>query len=94
MSSLESAISFLQDPKVSGSPLTQQIAFLESKGLSPTEIQQALASVNGSSPPHPVSAHKPYGFTDYTLAAATIVGLGYAGTRLFQVCISTLVLIS
>jgi hypothetical protein len=84
MTSIQSAIEFLNDPKVAGAPLTQQIAFLESKGLSPSEIQAALASVNGSVPFNQ-SAHSPYGFTDFTLAAASIVGLGYFGTLLVQV---------
>ena len=37
-----SAVSFLADPKVAASPITKKIAFLESKGLTGEEVQQAL----------------------------------------------------
>ncbi|KAL7004920.1 peroxisomal membrane protein pex14 [Cystobasidiomycetes sp. EMM_F5] len=40
--SIQSAVSFLQDPSVSSSPLTKRIAFLEAKGLSPGDIETAL----------------------------------------------------
>lgn len=39
---LSSAISFLRDPSTASSPLAQRVAFLESKGLTPSEIEQAL----------------------------------------------------
>lgn len=39
---ITSAISFLQDPKVASSSVAQRIAFLESKGLSSGEIDEAL----------------------------------------------------
>ncbi|GAA5941962.1 hypothetical protein JCM1841_001872 [Sporobolomyces salmonicolor] len=41
---LASAVSFLRDPSTSSSPLAQRIGFLESKGLTPAEIQHALAA--------------------------------------------------
>jgi hypothetical protein len=87
MTSIQSAIDFLRDPKVAGAPLTQQIAFLEAKGLSQSDIQKALSSINSGSTQtyHPVSAHAPYGFTDYTIAAGAIAAIGYAGTFLVQV---------
>lgn len=37
-----SAVSFLRDPSVRDSPLSKKLAFLESKGLSPQEIDAAL----------------------------------------------------
>ncbi|KAI5478867.1 peroxisomal biogenesis factor 14 [Pseudohyphozyma bogoriensis] len=40
---LTSAITFLRDPSTAASPLAQRVAFLESKGLSQPEIEQALA---------------------------------------------------
>lgn len=40
---MASAVSFLQDSSTASSPLAQRIGFLESKGLTPVEIQQALA---------------------------------------------------
>ena len=46
---LQSAISFLNDPKVQSAPLTRKIAFLESKGLNSTEIQEAIAAASSPS---------------------------------------------
>ena len=71
---IHNAVLFLSDPKVSQSTLTAKIEFLQSKGLSEAEIQQAFAqasSSNGSSGP----SHQPpigynYGYnTDYALRA-------------------------
>lgn len=39
---ITSAVTFLQDPKVADAPLAKRIAFLESKGLSPEQVQVAL----------------------------------------------------
>ncbi|KNF03886.1 hypothetical protein PSTG_02973 [Puccinia striiformis f. sp. tritici PST-78] len=39
---ISSAVGFLQDPAVASSPLAKRIAFLESKGLTPSEIEEAL----------------------------------------------------
>lgn len=93
---ISAAIKFLSDPKVQSAPLAKRIAFLESKGLSQSEIQEALAKVNGNAPTaeihnipivnaHPQQIAQPYDWKDYTLALASIVGLGYAGTVFFQV---------
>ncbi|KAK4703853.1 peroxin-14, partial [Phenoliferia sp. Uapishka_3] len=46
---LASAVSFLRDPTTASSPLAQRIAFLESKGLSPQEIEHAMATASSSS---------------------------------------------
>ncbi len=43
------AIQFLRDPKVKSSPLTKQVAFLESKGLTADEIREAFDRVKGES---------------------------------------------
>ncbi|KAI8360516.1 peroxisomal membrane anchor protein conserved region-domain-containing protein [Mortierella sp. GBAus27b] len=45
---LASAVKFLQDPKVQSSPLGKKVAFLESKGLTSQEIEEALARANGT----------------------------------------------
>ncbi|KAG0146868.1 hypothetical protein CROQUDRAFT_656861 [Cronartium quercuum f. sp. fusiforme G11] len=48
-----SAVSFLQDPAVSDAPLAKRLAFLESKGLSPSETDEALrraASLRNTTP--------------------------------------------
>ena len=39
---LNQAITFLRDTSVSGSPLSEKLTFLEGKGLSPTEVREAL----------------------------------------------------
>ncbi|KAJ3313403.1 peroxisomal membrane protein pex14 [Blyttiomyces sp. JEL0837] len=46
---IQLAVRFLKDPKVQQSTLAKRIAFLESKGLSTAEIEEALAQVNGTS---------------------------------------------
>ncbi|UZJ52309.1 hypothetical protein CBS101457_001629 [Exobasidium rhododendri] len=43
-----SAISFLQDAKVQQSSVSQRVSFLESKGLSPDEIDEALRQTGAS----------------------------------------------
>lgn len=42
---IASAVSFLEDPNVQSSPMSQRISFLESKGLSSQEIDIALGQV-------------------------------------------------
>lgn len=42
---IASAVSFLEDPNVQSSPMSQRISFLESKGLSSQEIDMALGQV-------------------------------------------------
>ena len=54
---LSSAVSFLRDPATANSPLAQRVAFLESKGLTPQEVEAALATAaapayNGSGGPY------------------------------------------
>eukprot|EP00613_Pedinella_sp_CCMP2098_P039816 CAMPEP_0171791320 /NCGR_PEP_ID=MMETSP0991-20121206/66252_1 /TAXON_ID=483369 /ORGANISM="non described non described, Strain CCMP2098" /LENGTH=114 /DNA_ID=CAMNT_0012401093 /DNA_START=50 /DNA_END=390 /DNA_ORIENTATION=+ len=59
-----SGVTFLSHPNVKSTPLSQRLAFLEQKGLTPTEIEAALkeASVLGSTgevrSPH-LSHHNP-----------------------------------
>ncbi|ORX94694.1 hypothetical protein K493DRAFT_301906 [Basidiobolus meristosporus CBS 931.73] len=43
-----SAVKFLKDPKVQSSALAKKVAFLESKGLTSAEIEEALSRVNGT----------------------------------------------
>ncbi|GMM30038.1 Pex14 protein [Martiniozyma asiatica (nom. inval.)] len=47
---IDSALQFLADPQVSNQPLSSKLSFLESKGLTPEEIQVALAQAKGSTP--------------------------------------------
>lgn len=39
---IASAVNFLRDPTTAQSPLAQRIGFLESKGLTPQEIEMAM----------------------------------------------------
>ncbi|KAL8732868.1 MAG: hypothetical protein Q9166_002469 [cf. Caloplaca sp. 2 TL-2023] len=48
---ISSAVSFLQDPSVIGSPLDKRIAFLQSKNLTQEEIDVALARAGDTSSP-------------------------------------------
>ncbi|KAI1316693.1 peroxisomal membrane protein pex14 [Mortierella claussenii] len=45
---LASAVKFLQDPKVQSSALGKKVAFLESKGLTSEEIEEAMQRANGT----------------------------------------------
>ncbi|RIA85028.1 peroxisomal membrane anchor protein conserved region-domain-containing protein [Glomus cerebriforme] len=90
---VQSAINFLKDPQVQNSPLQKRVAFLESKGLSTNEIEEALRQVKGGSssvaspvPPPPsnqvVVAQPPsvprMDWRDFFIAAVLIGGIGYA----------------
>ncbi|KAI7907041.1 peroxisomal membrane anchor protein conserved region-domain-containing protein [Cokeromyces recurvatus] len=46
---ISSAVSFLSDPKVQSAPLAKKISFLESKGMTSDEIEEAMARSNGKS---------------------------------------------
>ncbi|KAF8982801.1 peroxisomal membrane protein pex14 [Entomortierella lignicola] len=46
---LNSAVKFLQDPKVQASSLGKKVSFLESKGLTTQEIEEAMKRANGTS---------------------------------------------
>ncbi|RFU35402.1 hypothetical protein B7463_g990, partial [Scytalidium lignicola] len=45
-----SAVTFLQDPSVSSSPIESRIAFLQSKNLTQEEVDAALARAGGEAP--------------------------------------------
>ncbi|KAI0307802.1 peroxisomal membrane anchor protein conserved region-domain-containing protein, partial [Multifurca ochricompacta] len=52
------AVTFLTDPKTQASPLAQRVQFLEAKGLTGTEIEEAMRQAN-SSDPHPSHLQQP-----------------------------------
>jgi len=54
-----SAVTFLQDPSVAGSPIENRIAFLQSKNLTQEEIDTALARANGETAPANYSNYAP-----------------------------------
>ncbi|WVF67869.1 hypothetical protein IAT40_002630 [Kwoniella sp. CBS 6097] len=60
---IHNAVLFLNDPSVTTKPLASRIQFLESKGLTDSEIQQALSQAQtqsqGTSQTH-VQSHSPY----------------------------------
>ncbi|KII93575.1 hypothetical protein PLICRDRAFT_49617 [Plicaturopsis crispa FD-325 SS-3] len=69
---IRNAISFLADPKIQASPLAQRIQFLEAKGLTSPEIEEALklSAMNQSAAsypyqPNPVSYG--YGPSQYSI---------------------------
>ncbi|KAI9017884.1 peroxisomal membrane anchor protein conserved region-domain-containing protein [Phycomyces nitens] len=47
---ITSAISFLSDPKVQSAPLAKKVSFLESKGMTSEEIEEAMARSSGKAP--------------------------------------------
>ncbi|CEP10440.1 hypothetical protein [Parasitella parasitica] len=53
---ITSAISFLSDPKVQSAPLAKKVSFLESKGMTSEEIEEAMARANGKAASVPVAA--------------------------------------
>lgn len=52
---MASAVKFLQDPKVQTSSLGKKVAFLESKGLTSEEIEEAMSRANGAAPSAPAA---------------------------------------
>ncbi|EIN13674.1 hypothetical protein PUNSTDRAFT_94903 [Punctularia strigosozonata HHB-11173 SS5] len=67
---IRNAVTFLADPKTQVSPLAQRIQFLEAKGLTSAEIEEALrqASVNATAVPPRYTVYGPaYGPSPYPL---------------------------
>ncbi|KAG9239440.1 peroxisomal membrane anchor protein conserved region-domain-containing protein [Amylocarpus encephaloides] len=54
---VSSAVTFLQDPSVSTSPIENRVAFLQSKNLTQEEVDAALARASGESAPPPSQAN-------------------------------------
>ncbi|KAL1921816.1 uncharacterized protein VTP21DRAFT_10458 [Calcarisporiella thermophila] len=46
---VQQAVKFLQDPKVQTSPLAKKVSFLESKGMTSDEIEEAVSRASGKS---------------------------------------------
>lgn len=51
-----SAVTFLRDPSVADSPVASRLSFLEAKGLTPAEIDEAFRTTYGSSPGNTASS--------------------------------------
>ncbi|EJT97909.1 hypothetical protein DACRYDRAFT_102189 [Dacryopinax primogenitus] len=81
---VQNAVTFLLDPSVQSAPLAKRIAFLESKGLSSSEIETALHQVSSRGSTAPTHAQAGTGRVTYNPG-----GSGYgqgtaAGTHLQQ----------
>lgn len=77
---IQSAVSFLTDPKVQSAALTKKVSFLESKGMTSEEIEEAMSRANGKAPSAttttaaaaPVATQQPGGaVVPYNTAVAT-----------------------
>ncbi|CAG8494342.1 1751_t:CDS:2 [Acaulospora morrowiae] len=53
---VKSAVDFLNDPKVQSSPLQKRVAFLERKGLTSNEIEEAIKQAKGGGGELPTAA--------------------------------------
>ena len=62
---INSAVTFLQDPKVADAPLAKRIAFLESKGLTSEQVNIALQRAQQPSPPAQVNTSSPTPSSSY-----------------------------
>ena len=96
---VSSAISFLRDPTTASSPLAQRIAFLESKGLSPQEIEHAMQSASSTAPQQQSFGNPRRGFAqggppgsefdrdwrDWFIMAVVGGGVGWVAVKLAQV---------
>lgn len=58
---VNSSVNFLNHPKVKPSPLSQKMAFLQKKGLTQEEIQEALNRANAASPSAAVQGYNSQG---------------------------------
>lgn len=98
---IQSAVKFLSDPKVQESPLNKRLAFLESKGLTQNEIDEALrrvhkqksaefnalpADTTATSVADTTTSFAPsLSWKDYTINVLLAGGFGYGLFRLLQV---------
>ncbi|KAI9353864.1 peroxisomal membrane anchor protein conserved region-domain-containing protein [Obelidium mucronatum] len=97
--SIALAVKFLSDPKVQSAPLNKRIAFLESKGLTSDEINEAIKRAAAGSdvapdlPPRPVYPYpqqqqQQQGYQrdwrDYSLGLIGLLGFGYGVYHLAQ----------
>ncbi|KAF5374834.1 hypothetical protein D9758_000210 [Tetrapyrgos nigripes] len=93
---IRNAVAFLSDPKSQASPIAQRIQFLESKGLTPTEIDLAFRQVSSPQAAGPVVAYRgsfpnPYGqpsnawdWRDYFITGIVSGAIVYGAVTLFQ----------
>lgn len=96
---ITSAVSFLQDPNVASSSLAKRLAFLESKGLTEFERDEAIRRASSSSHPSPFNRsrvnpgyefdhrfHQQVGrdWRDWFIMSVIGGGIGYIAISLFK----------
>ncbi|GAA6062951.1 hypothetical protein JCM10212_005341 [Sporobolomyces blumeae] len=81
---VSSAVSFLRDPSTSTSPLAQRVAFLESKGLNPVEIQLALQSAAAPHHQGPPPREFERDWRDWFIMSVVGGGVGWLALKLAQ----------
>ncbi|KAK4046131.1 60S ribosomal protein L21A [Microbotryomycetes sp. JL201] len=92
---VQNAVTFLRDPSAQQSPLAQRVSFLESKGLTPQEIELALAQAhsNAAQPTTMYSQRGPFApatmtreferdWRDWFIMAVVGSAVGYIATKL------------
>ncbi|KAH9082078.1 hypothetical protein EDB83DRAFT_2336353 [Lactarius deliciosus] len=89
---IRNAVAFLTDPKAQASPLAQRVQFLEAKGLTGPEIEEAMRLANSSCNPSygPVYGplpyvsphHSPWDWRDYFITAVVSGSLAYGAVAL------------
>lgn len=93
---IASAVQFLRDPAASSSPLAKRIAYLESRGLTPQEIELAITTASGSGPAPPPGFQQAYpsrrggpefdrDWRDWFIMAVVGGGVGWVAVKLAQV---------
>ncbi|KAJ1647747.1 peroxisomal membrane protein pex14 [Coemansia asiatica] len=75
---IESAVRFLSDPKVQSSTLAKKISFLETKGLTNAEIEDALARAKSGQQGIDSAAQQPQQTGTVVPASTAPAGYGYA----------------
>ncbi|KIY47013.1 hypothetical protein FISHEDRAFT_46165 [Fistulina hepatica ATCC 64428] len=97
---VQNAVQFLLDPQTLASPLAQRIKFLEAKGLTPAEIDDAIRQANHSAPspsqtnpyasygpaygPLPYTVSQPWDWRDYFITVVVSGSLAYGAVSLFK----------
>lgn len=87
---LRQAAAFLVDPKVASTPMAKRIAFLESKGLTAAEIEQAIKQSSSPAPPIPPATYSAvtyeanYPWRDAMLAFSVMAAGFYGIKRLVE----------
>lgn len=91
---INSAVAFLQDPSVSDAPLAKRLAFLESKGLNPSETDEALRRASHLPRSNQVSSYPHQSnelgrdWRDWFIMSVVGGGVGYLAISLVKVSLT------